>query len=72
MTDQNFEKFFSKNFRNSVTTVDHIAKVFRISKASLYTRIETGELKAIKISRRYKILKSDLKDFLLSRHTMFF
>jgi excisionase family DNA binding protein len=49
---------------NSVWTVAEIATLLRVCKMTVYRWINSGELKAMKISRVTRVLDSDLRQFL--------
>lgn len=45
-------------------TVDEIKDILKVTRRTLYNYIKSGNLKAVKIGKYWRIRQSDLKEFL--------
>ncbi|MBU1144590.1 MAG: helix-turn-helix domain-containing protein [Firmicutes bacterium] len=45
-------------------TVDEIKEILKVTQRTLYNYIKSGNLKAVKIGKYWRIKKSDLEEFL--------
>lgn len=47
-------------------TLDEVADIIKLTRRSLYTYINNGKLKAVKIGKYWRVSESDLKSFIES------
>jgi len=47
-----------------IMTINDVARYLRVSRTTLQKEIEAGRLKAKKIGRQYRILESDVQEYL--------
>lgn len=45
-------------------TADEAAKILKMGKSTLYTYIRSGQIKAVKIGRKYRIMESEIQRLL--------
>lgn len=45
-------------------TVEEVAKILRVSTATVYALIASGELKATQVGRQYRISEDDLNEYI--------
>ena len=49
-----------------VVSIDHVCQMLHLSKRTVYSLIQTGQLPAKKIGRIYRIRKTDVSHFMVS------
>jgi excisionase family DNA binding protein len=50
-------------------TPKEVAQRLKVSRKSIYRWLESGDLRAVKFGRDYRIMESDLEDFIRERRT---
>jgi len=51
-------------------TIQDVAELLKVSKATVRTWIKNGELRAVKLEREFRIARVDLERFVEARATM--
>lgn len=51
-------------------TVQEVARIFRVSKMTVYRMVHDGSLKAIRVGRSYRILRSSFEEYVRQEATL--
>lgn len=51
-------------FSNRLLTVNEVASILRVSNMTVYRLVKSGQIRAIRVGKNYRIKEGDINDYL--------